>query len=106
MNTNGFIATSKPAKEAEYLGKMPASFGMILALQGDLDTSDGVGKVFFRQDLSPSTLQQAGDHVSRAFPEDDEVTPTHSLIVTWVDVAARVPETRGDGPQSRVRCIS
>lgn len=75
---------------------------MIAALLGDLDTSDGVGKVYFRQDSTASTLQQAGDHVSRAFPDDDEVTPTHSVIVTWVDVAAHEPQSRGDGPQNRV----
>lgn len=102
MNTNGFIATAKPAKEAVYLGKMPATFGMIAALLGDLDTSDGVGKVYVRQDSTVSTLQQAGDHVSRAFPDDDEVTPTHTLVVTWVDVAAHEPQSRGDGPQNRV----
>ncbi|KAL2083319.1 hypothetical protein ACEWY4_021092 [Coilia grayii] len=101
VNTNGFIATAQPTKETSYLGKMPASFGMIAALQGDLDTSDGVGKVYFRQDLSPSTLQQAGDHVSRAFPDDDEVTPTHSVIITWVNMAAHEPEARGDGLQNR-----
>lgn len=102
VNTNGFIATAKPAKEAAYLGKMPATFGMIAALLGDLDTSDGVGKVYFRQDSSASALQRAGDHVSRAFPDDDEVTPTHSLVVTWVDMAAHEHRSRGEGPQKRV----
>ncbi|KAL1263682.1 hypothetical protein QQF64_006421 [Cirrhinus molitorella] len=67
INTNGFVALEKPTEETEYLGNMPASFGMIAALQGDLDTSDGVGKVFFRQDSSPAFLQQAADHINRAF---------------------------------------
>uniref|UniRef100_A0AAY4CPH5 Nidogen 1a n=1 Tax=Denticeps clupeoides TaxID=299321 RepID=A0AAY4CPH5_9TELE len=101
INTNGFIATAEPAKESEYLGRMPASFGMVAALQGDLDTSDGVGGVFFRQDSSPATLQLASDHISRAFPQDDEVSPSHTLVVTWVDVAARESPSRGDGEVTR-----
>lgn len=69
---------------------------MIAALQGDLDTSDGVGKVFFRQDSSPDVLGRAAEHMNRAFPEDAEVSPTHAVIVTWADVAPREPESRGD----------
>uniref|UniRef100_A0A673FV08 Nidogen-1-like n=1 Tax=Sinocyclocheilus rhinocerous TaxID=307959 RepID=A0A673FV08_9TELE len=76
---------------------MPAGFGMIAALQGDLDTSDSVGKVFFRQDFSPALLQQAADHINRAFPEDDVVNPISAVVVTWVDVASHRAESRGDG---------
>ncbi|XP_029962713.1 nidogen-1 [Salarias fasciatus] len=97
VNTNGFVATTEPAGESTYHGKMPAKFGMIAALQGDLDTSDGVGKVFFRQDSSPAVLRRAADHINRAFPEDDEVDPTHAVVVTWVDVAAHEPEATGVG---------
>uniref|UniRef100_A0A672P7P9 Nidogen 1 n=1 Tax=Sinocyclocheilus grahami TaxID=75366 RepID=A0A672P7P9_SINGR len=97
INTNGFVALEKPAGESEYLGNMPAGFGMIAALQGDLDTSDGVGKVFFRQDSSPALLRQAADHINRAFPEDDVVNPISAVVVTWVDVASHRAESRGDG---------
>uniref|UniRef100_A0A671RB13 Nidogen-1-like n=2 Tax=Sinocyclocheilus anshuiensis TaxID=1608454 RepID=A0A671RB13_9TELE len=97
INTNGFVALEKPTGESEYLGNMPAGFGMIAALQGDLDTSDGVGKVFFRQDSSPALLQQAADHINRAFPEDDVVNPISAVVVTWVDVASHRAESRGDG---------
>lgn len=69
---------------------------MIAALQGDLDTSDGVGKVFFRQDSSREVLRQAAEHINRAFPEDDEVEPTHAVVVTWVDVASHEPQPTGD----------
>ncbi|XP_051503782.1 nidogen-1 isoform X1 [Myxocyprinus asiaticus] len=99
INTNGFVSLETPTAESEYLGKMPASFGMIAALQGDLDTSDGVGQVYFRQDSSPALLQEAADHINRAFPEDDEVNPIHALVVTWVDVASHRPEVRGDGAE-------
>uniref|UniRef100_A0A8C5GLW2 Nidogen 1a n=1 Tax=Gouania willdenowi TaxID=441366 RepID=A0A8C5GLW2_GOUWI len=86
INTNGFVATAEPTDESTYLGKMPASFGMIAPLQGDLDTSDGVGRVFFRQDTSPQVLRQASEHINRAFPLDDEVNPTHAVVITWLDV--------------------
>ncbi|KAM3863357.1 nidogen-1 [Diretmus argenteus] len=97
INTNGFVATTQPSGESTYLGKMPPKFGMIAGLQGDLDTSDGVGKVFFRQDTSPATLRRAAEHINRAFPEDDEIDPTHAVVITWVDVATHEPQNRGDG---------
>ncbi|KAG7462833.1 hypothetical protein MATL_G00188960 [Megalops atlanticus] len=97
INTNGFVAVERPTAESEYLRNMPASFGMIAALQGDLDTSDGMGKVFFRHDSSPATLRLAAQHINRAFPEDDEVEPSHALVVTWDSVASHKPHIRGDG---------
>lgn len=75
---------------------MPAEFGMIAALHGDLDTSDAVGRVFFRQDSNPNTLQRAAEHINRAFPEDDEVDPTHAVVITWVDVASKDPKSEED----------
>lgn len=102
INTNGFVATEEPTSESTYLGKMPPSFGMIAALQGDLDTSEGVGKVFFRQDSRPDILRRAAEHINRAFPSSDEVDPSHAVVVTWVDVASHTPQTRGDGIEKRV----
>ncbi|XP_037534042.1 nidogen-1 [Nematolebias whitei] len=93
INTNGFVATAEPTSESTYLGKMPPEFGMIAALQGDLDTSDGVGKVFFRQDASPDILRRAAEHINRAFPRDDEVNPTNVVVITWINVASHKPET-------------
>lgn len=75
---------------------------MIAALQGDLDTSDGVGKVFFRQDTSPQILRQAAEHINRAFPDDDKVDPTHAVVITWADVATHEPQIRGDGIDKKV----
>ncbi|KAE8280427.1 Nidogen-1 [Larimichthys crocea] len=101
INTNGFVATTEPTSESTYLGNMPPKFGMIAVLQGDLDTSDGVGKVFFRQDSSPEALRQAAEHINRAFPEDDEVNPTHAVVITWVDVVTHEPQSRGDGIEKK-----
>ncbi|XP_029925797.1 nidogen-1 [Myripristis murdjan] len=100
INTNGFVATTEPTSESTYLGSMPPKFGMIAALQGDLDTSDGVGKVYFRQDSSPVILRQAANHINRAFPEDDEVNPIHAVVITWVDVATHEPQNR-DGTNKK-----
>uniref|UniRef100_A0A8C9W8N3 Nidogen 1 n=1 Tax=Scleropages formosus TaxID=113540 RepID=A0A8C9W8N3_SCLFO len=83
INTNGFVAVSQPPEESEYLGNTPAGFGMIAVLMGDLDTSDGVGSVYFRQDRRPATLQRAAEHINRAFPEDEEVELSHAVVVTW-----------------------
>ncbi|XP_030627952.1 nidogen-1-like [Chanos chanos] len=97
VNTNGFVSMERPPDESDYLGKMPASFGLIAAFLGDLDTSDGIGKVYFRQDSSSDVLQRAARHISQAFPSDDEVETTHAFIVTWENVAAYNSAGRGDG---------
>ncbi|KAK6300278.1 hypothetical protein J4Q44_G00283760 [Coregonus suidteri] len=70
---------------------------MIAAFLGDLDNSDGVGKVYYRQDSRPSVLLRTTDHISQAFPQDDENEPTHALIITWENVAAHGAPGRGDG---------
>ncbi|KAM6971980.1 nidogen-1 [Aplochiton taeniatus] len=96
INTNGFVSVEEPTAEANYLGNMPTTFGMIAAFLGDLDNSDRAGKVYFRQDSSVEVLLRATEHISQAFPQDDEVEPTHTLIVTWENMAARGPSGRGD----------
>ncbi|XP_034040107.1 nidogen-1 [Thalassophryne amazonica] len=93
INTNGFVAMTEPSSEETYLGKMPPKFGMIAALQGDLDTSDGVGRVSFRQDSSPDILRLAAEHINRAFPAGDEVDPTHAVVITWANIARHEPES-------------
>ncbi|GLD71884.1 tubulin-specific chaperone E, partial [Lates japonicus] len=97
INTNGFVAVVEPPGEREYLGKMPAGFKMIAALLGDLDNSDGRGKVFFRQDSSPDVLRRAREHIKKAFPRDDSVEPPSVLIITWANMAAQGTSGRGDG---------
>ncbi|XP_041959120.1 nidogen-1-like isoform X1 [Alosa sapidissima] len=103
INTNGFVALAEVPEESEYLGKMPAAFGVLAALLGNLDTSDGVGKVYYRQDSSPSVLLRAAEHIGQAFPADDEVEPKHVVIVTWENVVAQGVPGRGDGIESNQR---
>ncbi|KAL7854484.1 hypothetical protein SRHO_G00166740 [Serrasalmus rhombeus] len=96
VNTNGFLSVAEPPAESEYLGKMPAEFGIIAPFLGDLDTSDGIGKVYFRQDNSPDVLQKITEKITQAFPHEGEVEPTHALIVTWENVIAHGAPERGD----------
>lgn len=93
----------KPPAEKEYLGKMPADLKMIAALLGDLDDSDGQGKVYFRQDSGPYVLSRAAEHIRQAFPRDTEAKPTSALIVTWENMAAHGKSGRGDGLDTKVR---
>ncbi|XP_028272016.1 nidogen-1-like [Parambassis ranga] len=88
INTNGFVSFVNPPAENEYLGDMPSSFKMIAALLGDLDNSDGQGKVYFREDNSPNILSRTAEHILQAFPRDTGVEPKNTLIVTWENIAA------------------
>lgn len=97
VNTNGFVSVANPPAQSEYLGKMPATFGIIAAFLGDLDTSDGVGKVYFREDTNPELLQRIGDQINQAFPDNIKLKPTHAVLVTWENVAAQGAPDRGDG---------
>lgn len=81
---------------------MPATFGIIAAFLGDLDTSDGVGKVIFRQDTSPELLQRIGEQISQAFPDEGKIEPIHAFVVTWVNVAAQGAAGSGDGSHKPV----
>lgn len=96
VSTNGFMSVAEPSAQSDYLGNMPAKFGMIAAFLGDLDTGDGDGKVFFRQDKSPDVLQKASEHIRQAFPSEDEIEPTHVIITTWENVTPQVERGRGD----------
>lgn len=103
INTNGFLAAVEPPAEKDYLGKMPASFKMMAALLGDLDNSDGQGKVYFRQDGGLHVLSRAAEHITQAFPRDADVKLTSALIVTWESMAAHGTSGRGDGLDTKVR---
>lgn len=93
---------ANPPAQAEYLGKMPAKFGIIAAFLGDLDNSDGVGNIYFRQDTSPELLQRIGEQISQAFPDESKLEPTHAVVVTWENIAAQGEPERGDGSPKEV----
>lgn len=97
VNTNGFVSVDNPPDQSQYLGKMPATFGFIAAFLGDLDTSDGAGKVYYRQDTSPELLQRIVEQIGQAFPDESKLELNNALVVTWENVAAHGAQERGDG---------
>ncbi|XP_035755598.1 nidogen-1 isoform X4 [Egretta garzetta] len=84
--TNGFIAVKEPSSEEKYLGQFPVSFGAIAPFMADLDTTDGRGNVYYREDSSSDVLQLASDYIKRGFPETT-FGPSSVVIVTWKLVA-------------------
>ncbi|XP_026027942.1 nidogen-1-like [Astatotilapia calliptera] len=96
INTNGFVAVAEPPAEEKYLGKTPSEFKMIAVLLGDLDNSDGQGKVYFRHDSTPNILGRAADHIRQGFPDGKVEKPTNTFIVTWENMAAQGTSGRGD----------
>uniref|UniRef100_A0A8C3X9Y6 Nidogen 1 n=1 Tax=Catagonus wagneri TaxID=51154 RepID=A0A8C3X9Y6_9CETA len=86
VTTNGLIATSEPPAKEAHPGLFPPTFGAVAPFLADLDTTDGLGKVYYREDVSPSATQLATECVQRGFPE---VTfkPSSVVVVTWDNVA-------------------
>ncbi|KAG8516603.1 Nidogen-1, partial [Galemys pyrenaicus] len=86
VTTNGIIAMSEPPAEEAHPGLFPPTFGMVAPFLADLDTTDGIGKVYYREDLSTSLTELAAKYVQRAFPEVS-FYPTSVVVVTWESVA-------------------
>lgn len=87
VTTNGIIAVSEPPAKESHPGLFPPSFGAVAPFLADLDTTDGLGKVYYREDLSPSIMQLAAECVQRGFPEVS-FQPSSVVVVTWESVAA------------------
>lgn len=77
---------SEPPARESHPGTFPPSFGSVAPFLADLDTSDGVGNVYYREDLSPVVIQMAAEYVQRGFPEVS-FYPTSVVVVTWESVA-------------------
>lgn len=86
VTTNGLIAVSEPPAEEAHPGLFPPTFGAVAPFLADLDTTDGLGKVYYREDLSPSVTQLAAEYVQRGFPEVS-FQPSSVVVVTWESVA-------------------
>ncbi|XP_069911083.1 nidogen-1 [Oryctolagus cuniculus] len=87
VTTNGIIAMSEPLAKESHPGLFPPSFGVVTPFLADLDTTDGLRKVYYREDLSPSIMQLAAECVQRGFPEVS-FQPSSVVVVTWESVAA------------------
>uniref|UniRef100_A0A2K6V4M9 Nidogen 1 n=1 Tax=Saimiri boliviensis boliviensis TaxID=39432 RepID=A0A2K6V4M9_SAIBB len=86
VTTNGIIATSEPPAKESHPGLFPPTFGAVAPFLADLDTTDGLGKVYYREDFSPSVTQRAAECVQRGFPEIS-FQPSTVVVVTWESVA-------------------
>ncbi|XP_036309397.1 nidogen-1 isoform X1 [Pipistrellus kuhlii] len=86
VTTNGLIATSEPPAAESHPGLFPPTFGAVAPFLADLDTSDGVGKVYYREDASPEVTRLAAECVQRGFP-GVSFQPASAVVVTWEDVA-------------------
>ncbi|XP_028337208.1 nidogen-1 [Physeter macrocephalus] len=86
ITTNGIIAMSEPPAKESHPGLFPPTFGAVAPFLADLDTTDGLGKVYYREDLSTSVTQLAAECVQRGFPEVS-FKPSSVVVVTWESVA-------------------
>uniref|UniRef100_A0A673TLK3 Nidogen 1 n=1 Tax=Suricata suricatta TaxID=37032 RepID=A0A673TLK3_SURSU len=86
ITTNGIIAMSEPPAKESSPGVFPPTFGAVAPFLADLDTTDGLGKVYYREDVSPSVTQLAAECVQRGFPEVS-FQPSSAVVVTWESVA-------------------
>uniref|UniRef100_A0A8C9AKG7 Nidogen 1 n=1 Tax=Prolemur simus TaxID=1328070 RepID=A0A8C9AKG7_PROSS len=86
VTTNGIIAVSEPPAEESHPGLFPPTFGVIAPFLADLDTTDGLGKVYYREDVSPAVTRLAAECVQRGFPEVS-FQPRSVVIVTWESMA-------------------
>lgn len=86
VTTNGIIAMSEPPMEETHPGLFPPTFGAVAPFLADLDTTDGIGKIYYREDSSPSVIQLAADCIQRGFP-DISFIPSSVVVVTWESVA-------------------
>lgn len=77
---------SEPPAGESRPGRFPPTFGAVAPFLADLDTTDGLGKVYYREDLAPSVAQLAAEHVQRGFP-DVPFQPSGVVVVTWESVA-------------------
>ncbi|XP_051880023.1 nidogen-1 [Pristis pectinata] len=100
VNTNGIIAISKPPREVDFVDTFPPRFGSVAPFLADLDTSDEVGKVYYRQDSSPQILNRVAQMINQGF-SNLNFQPVNVFIGTWVNVSAHVEFWQGDQPLNK-----
>lgn len=100
VTTNGIIAVSEPPAEEYQPGLFPPTFGAIAPFLADLDTTDGIGKIYYREDSSPSLTQLASDYVQKGFPEVS-FHPISVVIVTWDSVAPYQDPTKDPSQEDK-----
>jgi nidogen (entactin) len=92
---------SKPPAKESHPGLFPPTFGAIAPFLADLDTTDGLGSVHYREDLSPSITRLAAECVQRGFPEVS-FQPSSVVVVTWESVAPYQGPSRNPAQEGKV----
>ncbi|KAK1339206.1 hypothetical protein QTO34_019883 [Cnephaeus nilssonii] len=85
VGTNGIISTQDFPRETQYVDDgFPTDFPAIAPFLADIDTSQGRGRILYREDTSPEVLDLAARYVRTSFPRTaSEFTPTHAFLATW-----------------------
>nr|XP_044621572.1 nidogen-2 isoform X2 [Equus asinus] len=99
VGTNGIISTQDFPRETQYVDDgFPTDFPAIAPFLADVDTSQGRGRVLFREDTSPEVLALAARYVRTGFPRAAHFAPTHAFLATWAQVGAYEEAARGAPP--------
>ncbi|XP_041132106.1 nidogen-2-like [Polyodon spathula] len=102
VGTNGIISPQDFPRETQYVDDgFPTDFPVIAPFLSDLDTSNGKGTIYYREDDSTEVLIRAAEEVKRGFPEST-FSPTAAFIATWDSVGAYQEVTRNSVPSNRV----
>lgn len=104
MGTNGIISTQDFPRETQYVDDdFPTDFPAIAPFLADIDTSNGRGRILYREDTSPAVLGLAAHYVRTGFPLSAfNFTPTHAFLATWEHVGAYEEVRRGAAPSEEV----
>uniref|UniRef100_UPI00398F2778 uncharacterized protein nid2a isoform X2 n=1 Tax=Pristiophorus japonicus TaxID=55135 RepID=UPI00398F2778 len=87
VGTNGIISTQDFPRETQYVDDgFPTDFPVIAPYLSDVDTSNGRGRIYYREDDSSDILDRAGQEIRRGFPQSS-FTPINAFIATWENVA-------------------
>ncbi|MGH0178138.1 UNVERIFIED_CONTAM: hypothetical protein FKN15_076934 [Acipenser sinensis] len=102
VGTNGIISPQNFPRETQYVDDgFPTDFPVITPFLADLDTSNGKGAIYYREDDSTEVLIRAAEEVKRGFPEST-FSPTAAFIATWDSVGPYEELTRNSVPSNRV----
>ncbi|CAK6432078.1 unnamed protein product [Pipistrellus nathusii] len=90
VGTNGIISTQDFPRETQYVDDgFPTDFPAIAPFLADMDTSQGRGRILYREDASPDVLDLAARYARTGFPRSaSDFTPTHAFLATWEQVGA------------------
>ncbi|XP_078418707.1 uncharacterized protein nid2a isoform X5 [Cetorhinus maximus] len=101
VGTNGIISTQDFPRETQYVDDgFPTDFPVIAPYLSDIDTSNGRGRIYYREDDSSDVLDRAGQEIRRGFPQSS-FTPTNAFIATWENVAPYEEITRSVASSDR-----